>query len=319
MNENSILIDWFSATTHDFDPVSLIDYLGLKIDDFEVLHGFYFYNDRLYFGGISIHYNKLDDVSGEILLEMSGQGCRQFETSSSRCFDELFRLVLDGTFHVTRLDVAYDDISHDGKYFLDIHKIAKYTLKQQFVTRWGGGCVTDSFKVNGNNEPAIHALTVEFGSNSSEIKLRIYDKAQERGGLDYHWVRAELVFRRDRAAAFIKKYSECKNIGQVYSGVMRNYLRFIKMDSTRRERCSTIAWWDAWLDDVDKISLYTKKDIEYNLPRLEHYIVHQCGNSIDTLIQCIGLDSTLELIDKRDSQLNSNQRQLIHKCHSDSE
>lgn len=317
MNENCILIDWFSATTCDFDPVGLIDWLGLNLDDFEHLHGFYFYNDRLWFNGISIHYGRRDDVSGEILLEMSGQGCRQLETSSNKCFDQLFQLVLDGTFHVTRLDVAYDDISHDDKYLLDIKKIADYTLKQYFVTRWGKGSVTDSFKINGNSEPMVHALTVEFGSNSSEMKLRIYDKAQERGGLDYHWVRAELVLRRDRAAGFIKKYMATHKIGEIYSGVMRNYLRFIVNDATRRERCSTVGWWDKWLDDVEKISLYVKKDVEYNLPRLEHYIVHQCGNSIDTFIQCVGLDAALEAINKRDSRLNSNQQRLISLCKFD--
>lgn len=313
-DENSIIVDWFSATTRLYDSTELIKYLGLNITDFERMNGYYFYCDRLYFGGISIHYNMrcCEPEQATVLVEMSGQGCRQFETSSSVGFYKLFQDVLNGDFNITRLDIAYDDIDKTGgKGLLDIHKIAKYTLQQKFVTKWGGGEVTDSFKISGNEYPMVHALTVQFGSNTSDIKLRIYDKAQERGGLDYHWVRAEIVFRRERAKSFINEYLHGVPLGTLYGGVLRNYLRFIKIDHSRRERCTTVSWWDKFLEGCEAVKLFVKKDVEYNFPKLKNYVINQAGNCADTYILCVGYEKYLEDLRNRRSKLNAQQRDII--------
>lgn len=312
MDENCILVDWFSASTKIYDPVSLIDYLGLEAESFQHIHGFYGYADRLYFGGISIHYNHAVNDSSEVLLEMSGKGCRQFETSSSVSFMHLFDDVKNGDFNITRLDIAYDDIDKDGgNGLLDIQKILMYTLHQRFVSKWGGGELLDGFKINGNNEPMTHALTVQFGSNQSDIKLRIYDKAQERGGLGYHWIRAEIVFKRERALEFITQCLSGKSIGTLYAGCLRNYLRFIRLDHSRRERCSVIGWWDNFLNHAEAVKLFTKKDIDYNLDRVCSYVLGQAGNSIMVFLICYGVEELLNDIVNRKSELNLNQRMLV--------
>ncbi len=315
MTDNCILVDWFSATTTIYSPVTLIDYLGLDINSFTDLHGFYGYADRLYFGGISIHYNQRGNDSDKpsVLLEMSGKGCRQFETSSNRTFYDLFDDVLNGEFNITRLDVAYDDIDKNGGTgLLDIKKIARFTLHQRFVSKWGSGHILDSFEVNGNCEPMTHALTIQFGSTKSDIMLRIYDKAQERGGLDYHWVRAEIVLRRERALDFIKNLCTHKMpLGKLYSGVLKNYLRFIRMDHSRRERCTVIGWWDSFLNHADKIKIFTKKEVDYNLSNVCRYVLEQAGNSISVFLSCYGVEELLNQLHKRKSQLNTNQRRLI--------
>lgn len=318
INENAILVDWLSATTKLYSVYTLVQYLGLDYNSFEPLGGFYGYRERLYFGGINIHYDKRGEEYSEeksVLLEMSGQGCRQFETSSAVGFNKLFADIDQGDFVVNRVDIAYDDIdkSENGHGLLDIGNIARYTIHQRFVSKWQGGIVTDSFRTNGNNEPMVHALTVQFGSNTSDIKLRIYDKAQERGGVGYHWVRAEIVFRRERAAGFIHELMRGVPIGKLYGGVLRNYLRFIRSDSTRRERCSTVGWWDKFLDGCEAVRIITPKDVDYNYLHVKHYVVHQAGNSIDTMIRCVGLDKFLEDIRSRPSVLTPEQQRVIRE------
>lgn len=188
---------------------------------------------------------------------------------------QLFCDVNNSDLKVTRLDIAYDDIDHEGCGFLDVTKIARYTLHRRFVTKWGGGRVLDKFKINGNYEPMTHAITIQFGSKQSKILLRIYDKAQERSGLDYHWVRAELQFNGERAAGFITKLLETQcNVGELYAGVLKNYLRFITIDHTRKERCTTVGWWEQFLDDAKKIKIFTPKTIEYNLARVKNYVIN---------------------------------------------
>lgn len=325
MDENCILVDWFSATTRIYDPVSLIDYLGLEAESFQHIHGFYGYADRLYFGGISIHYNLTanDPEHTSVLLEMSGKGCRQFETSSSVSFMQLFEDVMNGDFNITRLDIAYDDIDREGgNGLLDIQKIARYTLHHRFVSKWGSGEVVDSFKTNGNDEPMTHALTVQFGSNQSDIKLRIYDKAQERGGLGYHWVRSEIVFRRERALDFIFQVCKGNSIGSLYSGVLKNYLRFIRLDHSRRERCSVVAWWDKFLNHAEAVKIFSKKDIDYNLDRVSRFVIEQAGNSISIFLATYGVEQLLRSVAERKSQLNANQQMIVtefYKNHPDLE
>lgn len=90
-------------------------------------------------------------------------------------------------------------------------------------------------------------------------------------------------------------------------------MRFIvpsKTDTNRRRAPSPV-WWEKFLQSVEKISLYTPKGVEYNLTRLERYVFQQAGNSIDTLIQCVGELKFREMLKHRDSLLNANQQALI--------
>lgn len=311
--ENCIIVDWLSATTRQWEPIQLVEYLRLDVSSFRQTYGLDGYADRLFFGGIAIDYHlrSNDPEQTNVRLVMSGQGCRQFETSSDFGFNQLFCDIQNGDFMIKRLDISYDDVDQESEGVLNLPKIARYTLHQRFVTKWGGGQVIDSFKISGNEEPMVHALTVQFGSKKSEIMLRIYDKAQERGGLDCHWVRAELVLKHDRAAGFISELLSGKSIGELYAGVLRNYLRFIRFDRSRRERCSVVGWWERFLDGAEAVKIYSAKTVEYNLARVREYVINQAGNSICTYIACVGEEKFMEDLSNRKSQLTENQRRVI--------
>lgn len=311
--KNCVIIDWFTATTRLWEPTQLIQYLGLEVNSFRATYGMDGYADRLTFGGISVDYHLRanDPEQTNVRLVMSGQGCRQFETSSNVGFMQLFCDVVNGDLDIKRLDIAYDDVDKDGCGLLDLHKIARYTVHKRYVSKWNGGMVIDHFQQNADD-----ALTVQFGSKQSELLLRIYDKAQERGGLDYHWVRSELQLNRERAAGFINQLLKGQTIGELYAGVLRNYLRFIKLDRSRKERCSTVEWWNSFLNNAEAIKIYTPKDIEYNLMRVQQYVINQAGNSIDTYISCVGERQFFSDLENRKSKLNENQKRVIDEYQS---
>ncbi len=317
-DENSILIDWFSATTTAYDVTTLVEALGLSLDDFTPLPGCgrYFFANRYQCGHIKIYTDYIlsktnTNYFGGIMLEMSGQGCREFEGAGCS-FDKLFQAAEDGLFNVTRLDVAYDDIDHDGSGLLDIGKVVRYTYRQRFVTKWGKLEIVDSCKLEKDPEGKMqHAASVTFGSRQSDLLLRIYDKAAERGGLDYHWVRAEMQLRRERAQEFIHQYMTSRDIGHLYCGVLKNYLRFINNDATRRERCSVVGWWEKFLNNVEKIRLYTPHDPEYNLEKMVNTCINQYGNTIEATIRAEGIDVFVKQLTSRRSKLNPKQRQVI--------
>lgn len=314
MDDNIILVDWFSFTLHNNMTIEQVkDFLGLGTAcSWLERSGHDGYKQAHYFGGIWIMWDGFGDNMG-VCVHMSGQGCRQFETSSCKSFAQLFEEVTadEEQFHVTRLDVAFDDIdkSENGKGLLDIIKICKFAYCGRYISKFSKSHPEVDVEADQNGN-CTRAHSCYFGSPKSELRIRFYDKAQERGGLGYHWVRCELQLRRDRALAFLKRK---ETWGERFFGVINNYLRFIvpsKTDSNRRRAPSPV-WWQKFLQSVEKISLYTPKGVEYNLTRLERYLFNQAGNSIDTYIQCVGLTKFREMLKHRDSLLNANQQALI--------
>ena len=301
--ENTILFDWFSVTTKIYDFSSIVEFLGLQSLNWSEGTGARGYKRRYYYDGISIHY---DGINEGIWLEMSGQGCRVFETYSNTCnFNRLFQLVLDNLddFHVTRLDVAYDDF--EG--LLSVKKIFKNYMDMNFVSKFRNG----SIELNPFNKDDV---TFYFGSRHSDTLFRIYNKKIERGAEELeHWVRFELQLRDDNALNFIKNYALLDyDVGVCFLAVVNNYLRFVRPGSdSNKSRWEIASWWSKFITSVEKISLYSKKDVEYNLNRCSHYVINQAGNAIDTLIQCVGIDEFLKMLKERKISKDPKYQKLI--------
>lgn len=315
MSDNLILIDWFAMSFRKpgVTVFDIIDLLELRGDiHFEHMNGRYKYRDRLSFGGIHIYYNNMchntpdgKSIDDFPMLEMTGQGCREFETYSRIGFDKLFQLAKDTeNYHMTRLDIAYDD--HKGLF--DINQVRKDFEDDNYVSKSSSGRITI------DKHRKIKAISVMTGSKSSDMYMRIYDKARERGFNDgRHWIRCELVLKQDRAVEFIKNDLP---IGEKFRGVIYNYFRFVEpseSDSNKR-RWKMRDYWKDFLDDAEKISVFTRKDIDYNMGRLQRYVFHQAGNSIDTYIKIKGIIPFLEELFRRDSKLTAAQKYLINKC-----
>lgn len=309
--DNIILVDWFAMSyrqrgTTVHDVIRSLKFKDQYKDEivFRQYPGRYMYRDRLSFGNIHIYYNNINSDEDYPMLEMSGQGCREFETFSSITFDDLFELAKDTkNYHITRLDVAYDD--HNG--IFEIERIEKDYRARNWVSNSTKGRITVDIS------RSIDGISVMTGTKSSDMYMRIYDKAIERGYKDgRHWVRCELVLKQDRAVQFIKNREE---IGKKFRGVIHNYFRFVqpKKTDTNKRRWEMREYWKRFLENAEKISVFTRKDIDYNLSRLNRYVLGQAGNSIDTYIKCVGLIRFLDDLVKRESRLNPKQKYLIEQ------
>lgn len=187
-----ILYDWLSFSCKRSNPYYVVDLLGLSDIPWQVIKGVHGYRDRLFFNHISIHFNGRPDMG--VWCEMSGQGCRAFESLSTLEGDKwstLFSMIVSENLNITRLDVAYDD--HTGT--LDIDRLIQDTRNQEYVSKSDYWEITESSK----------GQTLQFGSPQSDTLIRIYDKARERHCPEgEHWIRCELQLRRDRAIAFTR-------------------------------------------------------------------------------------------------------------------
>lgn len=294
--DNCLLFDWFSCTLsldgeyfHEYgDDLStgqvFIDLLGLDSVYFQVAGGVRGYSKRLWFDGVNIHLPGANQPT--VWLEMSGGGCRAFETYGTGNWEQLFDFALKYC-HITRLDVSFDD--HSG--ILDMTTLLHDTF---IVPSYVSKCFKHKLVLDADDRSGGSSITIYHGSDQSEIKVRIYDKAAELRKLD-HWVRVEIEFHRDRASAFIELLYSNMSIGQAWSGVLLNYLRYVEPDEfdINRWRWPLKSYWSELVGSSEPICLYVGPGVEYNMQRLDDFIFSQAGNSIRTYIEVFGIERFL--------------------------
>lgn len=318
--DNKILIDWLSFTSKIDSDASIFDVLGLSSlkSSFQLIYGFQGYRQRFYFDGISIHFYHTKNEG--VWVEMSGQGCRNFETFSTISFPDLFKFILFNQdkedYHVTRLDVAYDDF-HE---VIPLKRLSKQILDDHYVSKF------NPKKCGSRLAAGYQGITCDLGSEKSDVKFRVYDKAFERGYFEeienqnFSWTRWEIQLRDDRASNFMR-LSLDQSVGQIFKDVVFSYFRVVdvnKTDSNKR-RWKTSKWYTKFLGNAEKISLFTPCKTEYNLYKCERYVYTQAGNAIDTLIRIKGVDQFVEELRASKSETTPKYKELLntYQAHAD--
>ena len=308
--ENRLLFDWVSLSTRKHDPGQIMELIGMTDVPWQITKGGNGYTHRYFFGDVSISYSEgsMVNVNGFYLLEMSGQGCRTFETYGNGDYNKLFSLVqaefgkpsVDQDVRITRLDIAFDDVTG----VFDINLICDKTRLEEFVCR-----MKTYQSIYGNK-----GNSVTFGRKGSDVFIRIYDKARERGfkaSDNKHWVRCELQLKDINAMGFVDKLTYM-DLREAYLGVLKNYLSFKEpTNDSNKRRWPETKWWSAFLDNAVRISVWSKPGVDYNLSRLERYVLTQPIGSIKTLIELFGAESFLEMVRKAPAPKNPKYKELI--------
>lgn len=298
MENNKVIYDWLSITSKIHTAQQMIEEIGMSELPWELTKGAHGYQDRLYYDHISVHYNGRPDMP--VWLEMSGQGCRAFETYGHGDYERLFQIVdyNSSEMNITRLDVAFDDFTG----ILDMNRICSDTLNQEYVSKANYWEVVQSAK----------GQTVVIGSPTSEVLIRIYDKARERGREDEipHWVRVEIQMRNDRCKKFIQLPL---GIGNKFCGVMMNYLRYVIPDEedSNKWRWNLKDYWETLLGNASALSIYEKPGVEYNLLRCDNYVFNTAGNAIDAEIKIRGIDDFMKMLRSRQTRNNPKYDRLV--------
>lgn len=285
--ENLILFDWLTFTSHCDSPETVMQLLGLKDVPWQKMdRGRNGYRQRYYFENISILYDGADNMG--VCVDMSGTGCRAFETYSKIGWDELMQILYfsSGDYNVTRLDMAFDD--HTG--ILDIDELRDDTDEHLYVSR------SRAWKV----EYGSAGTTIYHGSPKSNMYIRIYDKAAERDLQDVHWIRVELQMRDEIATGFIEGLM-IHPVGDQFRGVLHNYLRYVVNPGTdeNMSRWPMTDYWSKLLDNVQCIRCWSCPGVEYNELRLSNYIINQVGNALDCYLYIFGKDDLIRELGKR--------------------
>lgn len=180
------------------------------------------------------------------------------ETVLSRFFKEILEIG-----HFSRIDTAIDD------------KGAKYYTPQELDSYWHRGEIVTRFRserIFKDSDAPNHCsgCTTYFGSRSSSLMLRVYDKQLEQNKnlkptddnyIDSPWIRWELEFKKERADELAKQLVNCDEhgIGSIVMGVLYYYFRIIQFDDCNRSRCSNTEKWNDFVHSVEKLRLCIPK------------------------------------------------------------
>lgn len=315
VRENTILIDWLSITSKLHSPEDVISLIGMEDCKWEITRGAFGYQSRYFYEHISIHYDGAPGMG--VWLEMSGQGCRAFESYGSGDYNVLFDLVLncDGI-NITRLDIAFDEYAG----ILDISRVCDDTRKGRYRSKM------DYFNV----QYSSNGESIDIGSHKSDTMIRIYDKLAERLSKMKksedkekirdeipHWIRLEIQLRDDRAKEFVRLlYDGTKEIGIVFSGVLRNYLEYGYLrtdDKSGKQTFRLFDYWDKVVGASEKLSVWVKPGTDYNLQNLENLVINQIGNANEAYLKIMGVDAFMKKLKERTVQPNPKYQRLVRE------
>ncbi len=305
--KNRFLVDWFTFTTKIHNLGEIKDILGLSaVEWIDFCGRSYGYSNQIFYGGIRILWGGHDDEMG-LCVEMSGQGCRTYESYGRGDWAFLAAFVMSFSIkkvHLTRIDIAFDDRTG----ILDLNQI----LSDSDCRYWRGLFRSgELYKGIGDKKGQNSVI---FGSRQSMVRLRIYDKAQERGFIGgLHWIRVELQLRDDRANIFLRTPLP---VGLLFAGVLRHYLLFCApadgSSDTNRRRWPIRDYWARFLGAVEPISIFDAPGVEYNMARLERYVVGMSGAATLTYLLTHRLEDVLrELESMKRDRLSPKYRALV--------
>lgn len=256
-----------SFKTHDVDLI-LNEVLHLKKEYMEHKEsGFYGYIGTYQLDNIKVFYSHELDVRGT-LIELSGGGCRQFETflkARKITWMDFFDDCKKNGGKFPRLDISIDD----KKTYFEIPMLFDKIRNGEAISRFKKTDYNGSLLIEDGEQGGT---TLYFGSKKhSEVYFCFYQKNYEQAE-KYNkpveefgdWNRYELRFKNDRANSVVSEIMSTGNLLHVGKGIIKNYLRFVeKEDDLNRARWKTSHFWEVFLNDVERLQIFTKPQEDF--------------------------------------------------------
>lgn len=272
---DNLSIDWLEVTQlKPTYPKILIDKLGLNVEDLKKLEtGLNGYKDRFICQNSGAVF--LENGTAEMgeHLTLSGSACRYYYNFIEDLTGMAYLLAHDPLINITRLDLALDVF--DKKLF---SKCLEEYKKDNFLCK---------FKTTKHLETKKAGVTtggtLYFGSRSSQVMIRIYDKgAEQKKEID--WTRIEIVIKKDYAKKALEESYSKGGIKYLYFGLINNYLRFVDYKETNISRSPTASWWLDIVGTIEKLKLYTPP-LEKNIETIKSWLEEQVSASLYTIAE----------------------------------
>lgn len=120
---------------------------------------------------------------------------------------------------------------------------------------------------------------------------------------------------RDKLATSMAKeiLTDC-NVGRSFRGVLANYLTYRDPSGdSNKSRWPIVDYWADLLEGVEAVRLWTAPGVEYNVFRLERFLVDQCGAAITCYRDLYGLPELMEKIQLKGCRMSLKYQQLLQQ------
>lgn len=239
--------DWVRIRfrTNDWELIAR-EYLGIDPDFFIYKHtGKFGYVASYVFGAIQILESKKGDNRG-VLVEMSGQGCRNYEAvldeRSETWIDFFLRCEQFGDMSYCRIDHCLDDKVGIVSIPELIKKVQKGHFKTKFrSTRW--------ISEQQLKEKVDEGATLYLGSRTGTIHFAFYEKDYEQAKKLKEPIenmevknRYEVRLMNERADKFIKEYLSCSDPSLLIRSLLDQYVTFYDYDKYSKSMVESKAW-----------------------------------------------------------------------------
>lgn len=316
-----IIFDYVRIRFLTTDPIRVIeDILKLKME--YMMHqdyALYSYMEQYIYGDIVVMVSP--DADKGCLLEMKGQGCRQFENfllAQKRTWFDFFMGVfqIGGVFK--RIDLAINDKAD----ILDVPFLIEKCQNEECVSifkRFKSHCSGDL--IHGEEKKDM-GDTLYIGSLKSDVYFCIYEKDYEqfiKYGTDMAEAdvknRLEIRLKNDRAYHAIVDLMMNEDAGKTAFSIIQHYFRFTDaMENKRRSSWPINAEWQQFLDlgTAQKIRLTTQPE-PYTLDKTLRWLSHQVAPTwkLATLIDAANHTTVMDDILKQAKLTDKHQKILM--------
>lgn len=326
-----------------------IFHIDTYLDKFHVVGRSHYYSAIYRYNDIQLKVCSPDKLYKQgICLEFSGNGLALWVNSLPEgvTMQEVLRQfrslsVCGFKINASRLDVALDDIAKDQeKPILHMSTISKKWADHEFCSRSRAnsdetnkdfGRDDGFFKVGKdkiNNKRGVIGRTIYFGNRKSSVYVRFYDKLAEQlqQGItvDSHiksWVRCEYEYHDAKAISILDMFidHDYDTFVKNYKAVVLGHLRFINLDDSNRSRCSTCAWWTAFLDTLDGLQLSSGPARTVQFRKTTSWIKRSVAPTLWAILSCMGVDFLEVLREEGRENIKERQFQLIEDFWRNSE
>lgn len=301
-NGLTVSIDWIAFTSTQMSGFpEMAEFMGFSESDFSPMpKGAYGYRQMHRLQGASVSILSDGNEGMGVHVVISGAAItnvlRRFQASISGCSpfgdpegvmevsdvgnDVLIEFLqrVRGIGWITRLDLAVDD---RGARYFTLDDLSGFLDRQEVLSRFRS--YRDVREATFAND--VTGRTIYFGSRSSEVMMRVYDKRLEQmrkaaggaedPGADEPWVRWEIELKNERADVAADWLIRRKAVGEVVMEILNNYVRLIVNDDCNRSRCSSHPLWERFVSVVGKLRLFVAA-AQKTIKDKRRWLIRQC-------------------------------------------
>lgn len=260
-------------------------------------YGFYSYSEHYVIGNIFVLVSQ--DIEKGVLIELNGQGCRQFENfllaQHRSWYDFLLDALLAGGV-MKRMDLAINDMTG----ILDIKELTNKCNNEECISVFRSFKSYRSGELVRKNEKIGMGNTLYIGSLKSEVYFCIYEKDYEQYikldiPIDEAKIknRFEIRLKNERAYHAAVDLLANRDAEKTAFSIINRYIRFVdKNKDKNRSEWKINEHWNYFIGEGrEKLKLTTSPE-PYNIYKTLNWLSRQVAPTLKMLKRLDGLNNT---------------------------